>query len=407
MSIQVLEQQGNVFGRIGKGLGKGLSEQLPKEVERSRLSKGLRELGQQKDLTPFEQVSRLYSLPGMTPEIASNVVPLLQQQLQKQEFQKRDIRKPLDQVSIQKSESDMTPIPRRLQEDYLRPSTQEQINQRAEELFISQPNLYRTVEAAREQAQKEESRRLAQDQSIENLQTKLKDRFDKSLSDLLQKNKLGSLDQVPGEIQRKYLEQMEERVLDKGESFQKVADEFSRKGLEYAKANQKLKTIGRGLGDSTADLKRSINDVRKVYEDSDALNLMRNDLIAYNGLSPEAASTLTYPISKNKQLEQKLDGISKNARYRAENPKSYAKIVEEVGKNIKPGDSINSIAMFMRKKGYDPQQVKNRIYQEYEQGNISLTNEQREEAKETTSFFPYLSDILLFERLNMGALVQP
>ena len=70
---------GNAFGRIGKGIGQGLSEQLPKELERGRLSQGLKELEKEKDLTPYQQASKLYTLPGGA-EAAQSLLPLLQLQ---------------------------------------------------------------------------------------------------------------------------------------------------------------------------------------------------------------------------------------------------------------------------------------------------------------------------------------
>src|ERR1700690_3118350 len=73
-------KQANIFGRIGSGIGKGLSEQLPKEIERNRLAAGLKELGERKDLTPFQAFSAAPSLPGSTPQIQQTSGNLLMQQ---------------------------------------------------------------------------------------------------------------------------------------------------------------------------------------------------------------------------------------------------------------------------------------------------------------------------------------
>jgi len=73
-------KQGNIFGRIGTGFGQGLAEQLPKEVERSRLAYGLEKLANQKDLTPFQQFAGLVSQPGSTPQIVQSGTELLRQQ---------------------------------------------------------------------------------------------------------------------------------------------------------------------------------------------------------------------------------------------------------------------------------------------------------------------------------------
>lgn len=62
-------KQANIFGRIGTGLGRGLAEQLPKEIERERLSSGLQSFEQEhQNLNPMQQLARLSAIPGVTPQ---------------------------------------------------------------------------------------------------------------------------------------------------------------------------------------------------------------------------------------------------------------------------------------------------------------------------------------------------
>lgn len=72
-------KQGNIFGRLGSGIGQGIAETLPKEIERGRLSQGLQQLGQQQNLSPFQQFSALSSLPGVTPQMIQSGTELLKQ----------------------------------------------------------------------------------------------------------------------------------------------------------------------------------------------------------------------------------------------------------------------------------------------------------------------------------------
>src|SRR5574337_526588 len=78
MSYEV--KPGSILGRVGSGIGKGLAEQLPKEIERGRLAKGLEDLSQQQGLTPFQQFARLASQPGVTPQMIQSGGELLKQQ---------------------------------------------------------------------------------------------------------------------------------------------------------------------------------------------------------------------------------------------------------------------------------------------------------------------------------------
>jgi hypothetical protein len=62
-------KQGDIFGRIGTGFGQGLTEQIPKEIERNRLSSGLKSFEQEhQNLNPMQQLARLSAIPGVTPQ---------------------------------------------------------------------------------------------------------------------------------------------------------------------------------------------------------------------------------------------------------------------------------------------------------------------------------------------------
>ena len=70
-------KQGDIFGRIGTGLAKGLSEQVPKEIERNRLATGLKNLGEQKNLTPFQQYAGLVGVAHDYPQVVESGSNLL------------------------------------------------------------------------------------------------------------------------------------------------------------------------------------------------------------------------------------------------------------------------------------------------------------------------------------------
>ncbi|MEN6512263.1 MAG: hypothetical protein ABFD00_10605 [Chloroherpetonaceae bacterium] len=70
----------SIFGRLGTGIGQGITESAPKEIERGRLAQGLQQLSQQRGLTPFQQYAGLASLPGVTPQILQGGSELLRQQ---------------------------------------------------------------------------------------------------------------------------------------------------------------------------------------------------------------------------------------------------------------------------------------------------------------------------------------
>lgn len=70
--VQIIESN-DLFGKIGRGLGRGLSEQLPKEIEHRRLSEGLQKLSQQTDLDPMQFLTKAYSTYGITPQMVQSL----------------------------------------------------------------------------------------------------------------------------------------------------------------------------------------------------------------------------------------------------------------------------------------------------------------------------------------------
>lgn len=70
-------KQGSIFGRIGTGIGKGLAAQLPEEIQRGRLSHGLKNFEQEhQNLNPMQQLARLSAIPGVTPQMIQSFAEL-------------------------------------------------------------------------------------------------------------------------------------------------------------------------------------------------------------------------------------------------------------------------------------------------------------------------------------------
>lgn len=72
----------SAWSQIGTGIGQGISEALPKEIERARLAQGLKQF--EKDaanLNPMEQLTRLASIPGALerPQLLQSFTELAKQ----------------------------------------------------------------------------------------------------------------------------------------------------------------------------------------------------------------------------------------------------------------------------------------------------------------------------------------
>lgn len=75
-------KQGNIFGRVGSGVGRGLSETLPQEMNRGRLAEGLKRFeNDSPNLDPLQRLIRVGSIPGALehPEFIRSVTKLANQ----------------------------------------------------------------------------------------------------------------------------------------------------------------------------------------------------------------------------------------------------------------------------------------------------------------------------------------
>lgn len=81
--------QPSIFGRIGTGVGKGLAEQLPKEMDRGRLSEGLNQFAQKSNDPLMKQYAQLLSIPGITPQAVQTFGELAKQQSSRNAYANR------------------------------------------------------------------------------------------------------------------------------------------------------------------------------------------------------------------------------------------------------------------------------------------------------------------------------
>lgn len=95
-------KQANIFGRLGSGVGKGLAEQVPKEIERNRLQSGLEDVANNSEgLTPFQRFAKLSGVPGITPQAIQSGSELLRQEAIRNSFRNQPGQGEAPQASAQ------------------------------------------------------------------------------------------------------------------------------------------------------------------------------------------------------------------------------------------------------------------------------------------------------------------
>lgn len=415
--VQILPQEGSLASNVGAGLGKGLSEQLPKEFQQQRLSAGIKNLAK-KDLSkasPLELLSELQGIGGMTPELAASYLPYIQNQMARKGIEKRaiDETKPSTTVTAQKEETPVQGVEpiqeeaKPLQENgfatrsqidkykqgLLQPANTQQINQRAQELI--QYGVTQDPNQALQMADTELNReRNVQQQK--NTQTEAE--LSKRIGLTLQKGPLGSdasFQGLVGDIQKELIDQA--LVLQNqfgmtpeaaAQKIDEVATQLGETALQ-TKALGAISNFSMSPSEKLADLKAQ----RSVYKKYGFTKQFDDIAAASFDISPQKMASEVDPI-KNKEINAILDNFKKqsfsskvlqkfikegNRRHPGSfkvgirNDKIPQRQLDNLIDKIKPDDNILSIEEALKERGLDISQFKNRLSEMQDENKKALT----------------------------------
>lgn len=403
MSYQV--KQGNIFGRIGTGIGKGLSEQVPKEIESNRLSKAFQDL---QGKTPTEQLTRLASIPGGL-EKAAPYIPLLQQGNQREAF--LNSARPDQNASvntadsqIQNSTNPSAPVPEvstkvnrgglastseitKFKNKALQPPTQTQIDDLARKYINS--GITQDVNEARNISRTELNQNLgAQQAALDKVQTDIGQRMALDL----QKGGLGNFSDVSGEIQRDLLDQAKYLVSEKGLTPEAAGQEISKIITDLGKVATQTQTTGAlsNLFSSSKEKTNALKTQRKEFEKYGYGELFDDLASSALGITPLQTASILDPL-KNENVKKDLEKYKKGFKF--DTVKLDEKDFDKLVKDIKPSDNLFSIASVMRDKMIDVSDFLSRISDMADEGKIALTDIQRRQTQKPVTN-SILGDIL-------------
>lgn len=427
---QIIEQ-GNLAAALGNKFGEGLSQQIPKELERYRLSQSLK--GLQKNaanMNPFEQAAYLYSSPGVTPEIATQLIPLLQlvnarnenlkfaqgagqggqggqgaapmgqpgqigQNLPRGTFGGAE-EAPQDPNALRKIVTPETT--RTLQERLGVPKSQPELLQDAARLQMNRPAYYATKDPQQSymDAVEADNRRVAQEktelekaQRQQAVQTRLNEEFERAFDTELQKKGQTTYADISGEMRNRFLERAEDDVARGKLTEREAALKYGRQALDFAKKKNNLFRIASTgfYNQSPSQAQSELKELRKEYERLGGLEEFKNDLIKTQGISPHFAYSLAFPVSENKALSSYINKIKAGT--------SIDKIVTDIAPLITDKDSPQAIARQIQKRGLDYQSPQ--TLQAFRRNpNIRLNDRQRTEISEPVQRVPTLNDVWFF-----------
>ncbi len=437
-------KQGNILGRIGSGVGKGLAEQVPKEIERARLSSGLANFEQEHgNLNPIQQLARLSAIPGITPQMIQSFSELAKQQntrnayLQRggqrepsqrksgqelnniqfanmQQGQPSQSRQGQPSVNNQNVNQDEFGQPQIVQQNPLReeaipktPWTPERRNEERARLYEDFPNLQpREIE---EMAADNEARELAQPAAQQNIDTYLKqqqseaeNKFTNLLETKLQKTKEGVYSDITGEMLNNLKRSMNRELrTNPRATVEDVANKWSDKALELAKDKKLLQ----GLADNdftTLNVltkkdatKRQLDNFAKTFKNAGNSEEYFNTLKSGFNFSPQGAASIAFPRSKN--VKDYISKVKESRMSTLENHSANSrKIASEIENLITSDDSLLAIVKDLRER--DPFFDQYAFFQQLteDRDTIRLNPRQIRELEATPQDLPNWSDLLVF-----------
>lgn len=467
-------KQAPLWGRIGTGFGQGLSEQLPKEMEHYQRKNELNRFAQNAGgMTPIQQVAGASSIYGATPQMIDSLTQVAKldnrrnatanlagQQGPAASANLEDVQraKILDEASrgnapMQNQNGAVNlrqageairqgpkpnqeqPQPRvgNVNENPFNPNSfakqpwpTQQVAQRANEYG----QMGFTPDESWTRAKEDEAKDLAtsatldeQQKQVAARQERAREEFDRQLEQKTQKKGENLFRDVPGPVKTK-LERgmMRELRTSPNAVLESIADKWSDKGLEVAKASDEFykdaATWGPEHWTRGDQMLGNLKQKAKIFRDAEASEEYYNMLRFGNaegqetsqgkqgfGLSPQAAATIAFEPSepvkgyissfepKNFKTNQygrlpDYDKIQANA----------AKAAVEIGKKITTNDSILSIVRALQNKDpyFDTRSFIEQLRED--QDDIGLNARQKREIGEDNSYFlPHWGDLKLFK----------
>lgn len=388
--VQIIEQPGSILGQLGKGFGQGLSEQLPKGIDRGQLSYGLKNLKSTGD--PMRDLSSLYGIPGMTPEIANQAQQYMRQQALINEGRQNAQKIPIDQQGTSGGgQSPQEPIslspdkeePRRLI------NTPEAIREGGQEYARKFPLRYgQDIEAG--------EKRYAADVATQEKQlADVTSDYDNILEKYLQKQGGQTFSDVFGTQQDSFKRQAEDAVLSGKMTSSQAARKYGQEALDFGETRQRLKTIGMLSQGTRASKNESFDAIREDYKRLGRLKEFADDLRSTTGMSRGASSYIAYPPDKNSALQKELNS-SFSTINKIKSSFINPKRAEKIGKYLTDDDSLQAIAFQIGEKGGNSEQFMSEMQKLYRQDKVKLTDRQARELQEPVPQSANLNDTYFF-----------
>ena len=412
--------QGDLGGRIGAGLGKGLAEAIPKEVDQYRLSQGLKNFAKNAaNMNPLEAFAEAGSIKGIPPQLLQALPELVRLQQQRQAYgnlggqgvpQSEPTQMQTGGISAQGN------VPRNIQEprqelvqpgergqpaiqetNPLRPEATPALrwNQRRFDQEVGRAlqegkvqTIPEAINYAKEKEERERSEPKAQqeqDAYFRQQQDLSDSAIDKKLRNKIGVDQSGNLKGLTGETLNNLQRQMYKDLRTSGPdvSIEDVSEYWAEKGNDLVKAKdilseQENKSFINKLTRGAENLEK-LKSQQKIFAETGNEEEYYNILRGKNfNLSPQGAAAIAYPLSSPiKQYVQKVKPTkTSDVSFTPAKSRKYA---VEVANIITPNDSLLAIARDLRQKdpGFNQRAFFNQLRED--QDTLGLSPRQKRE----------------------------
>lgn len=390
-------QQPSVAGRIGKGFAKGLSEQLPKEIQNERLASAYENLGNDTKLTPPQQMASLLR-SGISPEQLPQHFSMVREAQQRKSFQdkygkpeptKNPIPPPEEikaspttpnaaEVEGQPEKKTLLASPaeiKKFKQSILQRPDAQAINQMASEML--EMGLAQSVPEAQKLASQQLQQDLeAQNTKLNNFRTGLENR----ITNDLQKAGFDKFKDVPGELQTALVDQGE-YLVGKGMTPEAANQEIANIVKDLGKTATQTKTMGAisNLMKPSSEKVRELKDQKKQYEKYGFGEVFDDVATSALGTTPMQTAAVLDPLH-NKEIDKILSKQKKPVSFGFGGVGTEYKIkdteMDDLIKSINPKDNLLSVAEKLRSADIDVNQFYTRLSQLEDEGQIALTPQQ-------------------------------
>ncbi len=354
--------RGSILGRIGTGVGEGLAEQLPKEMDRSRLSSGLKQFEQDASgLSPMQQIARLSAIPGVTPQMIDSMSKFAMQNREENAYRNGNGGFGAPPTQEQPSSAMPQPapgMPSNQGQPVSQPAQQNAPNgalpQRAEQQqqqskknpnvspeesgqkgivntsLVSENALPKipwspqqrnesirqyvgqgfTAQQAKDLTADDESRYLesasayeARDEALKKKQKEARSELDRQLVTKMQKTSSEVANELSGPILINLQRGMERDIRNTDRTLEDIANDWSNRGLALAEAKTSLETLAHTTGIESIGKETEVWDklksYSKIFNKAGSSKQFVNILQKDMNLSPQSSSLIGYPPSKD------------------------------------------------------------------------------------------------------------